>query len=181
MRRFALDSDAFIFLKKLGLLKDLIDLARPPTPRLALHMTSFVARHELSSVLAELETMVKDLTLKIWDVKTKTAAFALFRELKDGGYDKGESELGAWIATESKETILVSCDKAVPRMAKSLKIRSLDIGQLVVVLVKDGLITHEIAEERLSPWSNPHTGIGRPPGWTNLTDAIAKLHPLGEE
>lgn len=178
MTTLGLDADAFIFLRKLGLLDDLVALASPPEPRISLHTTGYVAHHELSDLSTVLALMVAGSTLTISQVKTKTRAFALLRELQEAGYDKGESELGAWIATESELTVLVSCDLAVPKMAKGLKIKALDLGRLVVVLVKDGLMAEATAAERLKPWENPHTGIGRPRWWTTLADALAAGHPL---
>lgn len=90
MRHLGLDADAFNFLRSLRLLDDLAALAQPPEPKVALHTTAYVARHELSSLSREIDAMEKSSTLAIWQVRSKTPAFARFRELaKD--FDKGET------------------------------------------------------------------------------------------
>lgn len=129
------------------------------------------------SISAEVDALERTGALKVWPITTGTAAFKLFRELQRR-YDKGESELGAWLASCAPATVLVSCDKAAPKLAKELKITNLDLGQLVVVLVKDGLLPLAVAATRLRAWDNPHTGIGRPAWWTSLEAALAGPHPL---
>lgn len=173
----ALDADAFHFLRKLGLLADLLALARAQPAKVVLHTTAYVARHELNSLSAEIDALEREGVLQIHRVATGTPTFRLFRELQQD-YDKGESELGAWIATERPDVILVSCDAEVPRMAKKLKFRALDLGQLAVVLVMDGLLSQPHMEDRLSPWANPHVGLGRPAWWTTLAAALALGHPF---
>lgn len=169
----ALDADAFHFLRKLGLLADLLALARAQPAKIVLHTTAYVARHELNSLSAEIDALEREGVLQIHRVATGTPTFRLFRALQQD-YDKGESELGAWIATERPDVILVSCDAEVPRMAKKLKFRALDLGQLAVVLVEDGLMSQPDMEDRLRPWENPHVGLGRPAWWTTLAAALAK-------
>src|SRR5687768_5180341 len=117
------DSDAFNFSRSLGLLDDLVALARPEA-KLGLHLTGFVARHELTSLGLLIQDLQTAHLLTVWPISTKTNTFELWRKLQDR-YDKGESELGAWIATTAPAgTILVSCDKEVPKLSKELKIRS---------------------------------------------------------
>ncbi len=175
--QLVLDADAFNFLRKLGLLDDLIALARLKPPKLTLHTTRYVARFELQSLQSLVEELEKDGTLKVAQLAASSPAFKLFRELLER-YDKGESELAAWAAKNAPTAIIVSCDKAVPKLGKELHLQTLDIGELVVVLVKDGLLSEATAVERLRPWENPHTGIGRPTWWKSLKEALAGPHPL---
>jgi DNA-binding PadR family transcriptional regulator len=173
----ALDADAFNFLRTLGLLNDLTILAGAKPPKLALYTTWYVAKHELSSLSSEIDQLEKQGLLGIRRVETGTAAFKLFRKLQQD-FDKGESELGAWIATSCPNAVLASCDLQVPRMAKQLGFKSLDLGDLAIVLVKDSLVPEATVAQRLRPWANPHVGQGRPNWWTNLDDALKRPHPL---
>jgi hypothetical protein len=173
----ALDADAFNFLRALGLLEELLQLARLASPKLTLHSTRYVAKHELSSLAVEIAQLETEGVLTIWAVKTGTPEFDLFKKLQRE-YDKGESELSAWVAVVNPAAIVVSCDLQVPKIAKKHKFKALDLGEVAIVLVKDGLVPESVMEQRLLPWANPHVGMGRPSWWTTLRDALKRPHPL---
>lgn len=172
MPEFALDADAFNFLRALGLLDKLVELARET--RICLHLTGFVARHELTALGPTIEAMENEKVLTVHSVKTKSPAYKLYRELQED-WDKGESETVAWLATDAPEgVIFVSCDVEVPTLCKKHKIRSVDIGELAVLLVTEGLLAQAIVNDLLIPWENQHAQMGRPKEWKSLAVALKK-------
>jgi hypothetical protein len=132
---FALDADTCNFLRGLGLFEQIRRLATEQ--RIALHMTGFVAYHELNSLQAWIKTMEDEGSLNVHKLRTRSKAFEQFRTLKDHGrtrsglrVDKGECELVAWLICEGQGVTLVSCDAGARDLAREHRIEVFDLCEV---------------------------------------------------
>lgn len=172
MRRVLIDADAFLIVRHLSLL-DRIRSIRPPPPLVA---TGHVARHELRAVASLVRELQEEGTLVIEDVKLKTPAGALFKELKRAA-DEGEAEAVAWAVTSGADgLIFISNDKGARKLAASRRVAAGDVLDLIVEMVEGGHMSREDAETLVNAknWNDPEHQFGRPPDYTNFAETFAK-------
>jgi len=169
--RLLLDADAFLCLRSNSLL-DLLLAAKVP-----LVMTGYVARHELASLQASIQEMERRSSLKVEDVRAKTPEFIRYRQFLREGAHKGEAESVAWAVektTRDTRPVFVSLDGGARKLAASNGMVSLDVFDLMVLAVREGLCTAEEVRTRLAAWDDDPHGFCRPPDFTSFDETWRK-------
>ena len=175
-----IDADAFNALRSLGLLEDLMGLARQGAIRLSL--TEYIARFELNDLQGLLQKLQSEQVVKIIPVPLSSEAGRYYRQLRKQpprtrsgkSVHKGEQEAVAWAHKEAPEVLFISCDAGARDLAEEHGVRSGDVLSLVCELLEAGHLRREVAEQRLAPWEGRHSGQCVPKGYAGLEDALAR-------
>lgn len=150
-----IDADAYLCLRKWGLLQLLLRMAGKVTIVLA----GYVAHHELNDIQSELEEHQKSGTISVQDVKARTQAYRHFRELQNKGADKGEAESIAWAngLPKASRPLFVSQDVHARRLARENGLEAVDMFDLAIHLHAFGLVEKSEVQSLLASWDdNPH-------------------------
>ncbi len=165
-----LDADAFIFLHSTSLLTA---VGAIPAASLPLSATGYVAGHELSRLQEKVEGLIRQGRLRVHEVVARTPQYARFRDLNRNGADKGEAEAIAWAeAAGDPDIVFVSLDENARRLAKASGISACDVFDFVVRLVLEGLMTENVARDKLVEWEDKKKGFGRPKGYATFDEAF---------
>lgn len=180
MRPILLDSDAFIFVRKLGLLVMLEEVAK----RTSVVLTEYIARQELAPLQSEIELLCRRAVLTIAAVSKGTPEFVKYRELTDPAkkrqlrapypIDKGECEAVAWACTrvDAERPVFVTCDRGAHWLAQHERVSVTDVLGLGIGAVVVGAITRKVLQDALSVWDSPAQQIGKPPGYSDFQAAF---------
>lgn len=161
--RYLVDADAFLCLRHLSMLEALATI-----PFRDLHLTEYIARHELSTIDREVKALEASGILTVHRVVARTPAHKLFKKLKKSGAHKGEAEAMAWAALEAQRPLFVTLDRGATRFANAEQVPVTDVFGLSIVLVKQGILRRETVEEKLSVWEDKKQGFCRPRDFTTL-------------
>ena len=135
-------------------------------------MTQFVARHELAPLRDLLKSLEDERRLVIHAVSRGTEAFRLYERLQRDGTHKGEAEAIAWaVHQESGPTrLFVSLDRRARQQAERHKLAALDLLDLAVYLVEEGIASFEEIRSRLSVWEEQPHAFDCPADFTSLDE-----------
>ena len=170
--RLLLDADATLALRKLSLWKLLLASSAE------LHITGYVAQHELSSVWSsELEPLVLAGRIVRHDVKAKTPEYAKWRELQRAGADKGEAEAIAWASALAKTSrpTFVTADHGAAKHARREGVEAFDLGELAAELIVSEVVLPSEVRAKIAVWDDVSQEQGRPHGWTTLAQSLPAL------
>jgi predicted nucleic acid-binding protein len=167
VRDILFDADAFLCIRKLSFLRSLA------AGKGSWLMTGYIARHELSTVAAEVAAFCKTERLRIHDVSAKDASL---RDLKHKGHDKGEAEAIAWAMQLPREQrpLFISIDKRARDGARANGVPAGDIMDLIVEAVECGEVSIGEAREKASIWDDKRQVQGRPIDYTAFEATFKK-------
>lgn len=157
-----IDSDAFLCVRRLSLLDT---ICRAEGQRFV--VMEYAARHELSSVSAQIDDLAARGILTLARVLARTEAFTVFRALLRSGVDKGEAEAIAWAMHADPSAIFVSNDAAARRHAIANRVQADDVLGLAVSLVRAGAAEDEVLG-KLRIWEDPGQQLCKPRGFVSL-------------
>jgi hypothetical protein len=166
MIRFLLDADAVLALRSLSVLDLLLELARQK--KLSLSLMEWVRDHELSDLRPFLDGKPE---LSIERIVKGTPSWDTQRKMrKEGKADKGEIEAIAWATTQkdTKDIRFVSVDSRARHFASANHLTPLDVRDLCCDLVIGGMVEEATMAQRLVPWDERTTGMGKPPDYRGL-------------
>jgi predicted nucleic acid-binding protein len=167
VRDVLFDADAFLCIRKLSFLRSLA--ARKGSWL----MTGYIARHELSTVAAEVDAFCQTERLRIHEIPAKDARY---RELRQQGHDKGEAEAIAW-ATQlprDQRPLFISLDKRARDGAEENGIPAGDILDLMVEAVECGEVSIGEVRDKASIWDDKRQAQGRPHDYTTFDDTFER-------
>jgi len=150
-----IDADAYLCLRKWGLLKVLL---RMPG-EVSIVLAGYVAHHELNDLQSELGEFQESGAVLVQDVKARTPAYRLFRELQNKGADKGEAESIAWAngLPKGSRPLFVSQDVHARQLARGNGLEAVDMFDLAIHLHEFGLVEKSEVQSLLASWDdNPH-------------------------
>lgn len=161
MRPLLLDADAFLCLRKLGLLS-LVCSAASRTEFLL--VSGYVARTELSSVATQVSAMEASGCLEVQDVLVRTPAASRWKDFRRKGIHKGEAEAIAFALDADRHTrpVFISADNRAREAAAECRVPATDVMGFVVIAVGRGWLSRSDAENALSIWDDPAQEICRP-------------------
>jgi predicted nucleic acid-binding protein len=161
------DADAFLFIRKLSILRLLVPLSGRWL------MTSYIARHELNDIADEITEFEKAGHLL---VQATMAKDPLFRKLKKEGHHVGEAEAIAWAAQLAVEErpIFISADKGARDGARTHGVPAGDLMDLVVEAIESGEVDRRAVREKVAVWDDKHQMLGRPSDYTTFDDTFEK-------
>jgi len=122
-------------------------------------LAGYVAYHELNDLQGELRELQTSGAVIVHDVKARTPAYRLFRELQNEGADKGEAESIAWAngLTKGTRPLFVSQDIHARRLARKNGLETVDMFDMAVHLCDSGLVAKSEVKSLLASWDdNPH-------------------------
>ncbi len=165
-----LDADAFLCIRKLGLLAL---HTRRAVADFRFVMTGFIARNELNDVSAEIDDLLDREWLRIESIPARktTPTGKLYWDLQRGKsrIHKGEAEAIVWAYLVAQTSpIFISNDSAARRMAKTLGVRCGDVFDFVVLAVEHKVITVAEAKQCLEPWDDKHQVLCRPSDYVSF-------------
>ncbi len=166
-----LDADATINLRSLGVLEVLLK------SDITLTWTSYVFENELSSLQAELGPLRMSRRLHVAEVRTRTTAHALYKQLKQDGVDKGEAEAIAWSRNnvETRGPRFFVSDDGHARASAGDDPPAIRSAECVALLVATGRLKLHRARELLSVWDDRSQHQGRPKRWQSFDSDFAPL------
>lgn len=172
MKPALFDADAFLAMRALRFL-DCVRVQSVGQP--LLHMTEFIARHELSTIRELLTSLERSGQLEVHPVAVRTPAWERFRALKQT-MDKGEAEAIAWLLEQPREERLhfVSLDRAARDGAKAHRVVAIDLFEWMLDMVDDGAMPRTEAELLLVGWLDPEKQFGRPRDYIGFLETARK-------
>jgi hypothetical protein len=87
---------------------------------------------------------------------------------------KGEQEAIAWAVHSNRHVFWISCDAGARDLARDHRIETGDVLALACALVHAGYLTSAAARERLRPWDEVFSGMGRPKDYRGLDEALQR-------
>jgi predicted nucleic acid-binding protein len=161
------DADAFLCIRKLSFLRTL------EAGKGKWLMTGYIAKHELSDVVAEIGALCAAERLQIHQLPARDVGF---RRLKEQGHDRGEAEAIAWAAQlpRDQRPLFISVDKRARDGAKENGVPVGDILDLMIEAVDCGDVSYEDAREKASIWDDKHQVQGRPRDYTTFAETFEK-------
>jgi len=139
---------------------------------LPLALTEFVARNELSPVLAEIQAEERRARVAIHSVSRRDPNYKRLVALTD----KGEAEMITWLLTLRKinRPLFVSRDAGARRAARAEGLFQTDVLGLIVDMLVIGCITEAEAAVALSIWDDKSQQQCRPADWAGLETIAAR-------
>lgn len=167
-----LDADAFLCMRGLGILGDVVQATA-----LVVHLTEYVARHELSPVASLVLDLEGSGRVIIGSVVARTPAFEMWRRLRREGADKGEAEAIAWGA--SREGVprpwFVTLDGEARRHSARCGLRAMDVRDFLVRTVALGAVAVEVVRQAVAVWDDRGQQQGRPADWSSFERGFLDL------
>jgi hypothetical protein len=175
-----LDADAFLALRRLGLLE-------PVLQGLASHtkivLTGFVAGHELSAVQSVVADLQSGGVLTVAQVLKGTQAYRTYRDFRAKMarrdhdmrcVDIGEAESVAWGLQQSPTPVFVSCDTGAREFARRQRLRTTDVLGIGMAAVRLEVLSRDELSDLLSMWDSPAQFVCRPAGYTTFNEFFAR-------
>lgn len=178
MKTYLLDADATRCLRDLSLLRALSLLA---PDRVALWMTEYIARRELSLISRDIEELEKTGKLVVQSVVRGGEVFQRARELKRSGLDPGEAEAIAWALGRPAEErpLFVSNDRRAREEALRMRVPAGDLMDLLVEIIDAGLMGEPEASDKVSIWSDKSQSLCRPRDFSTFEDLLDRRRSRG--
>ncbi len=182
MKRVLLDADAFLCIKKLGLLQLLQEHANPS---LRLVITGYIALHELSTVRSHVEQLQQQELLQIEQVPARSVIH-LKRRCRGNRrlprLDKGELEAIAWVQRlpEDERPCFITNDRGAQAGAAHHKVPWGDVMDFVIAMLEAEVATKSEMQAALHVWNNPVQQICRPKDWAGFDRTYAQRRSRGE-
>lgn len=172
MSKYLIDSDAWLTLRKLSILDLMVAAATLPRPLL---ICEYAARHELSSISAELSALKDQTHLHICSVQEKEKKRQI-RSLIKKGTDKGEAEAIIWSLAQGKDCrpYFVSVDRRARRTAREKGLAAGDVFDLIVDLLEERVLDSAEVQLKLLVWEDRKQQLGRPSDFTNFEETLKK-------
>jgi predicted nucleic acid-binding protein len=172
--RYVLDCCAWHCLRGLkfgscSLLQCLLDADSSFLP---LALTEFVARNELSPVLAQIQSEAKNGRVVVHSISRRDPNYKRLERVTD----KGEAEMITWLLTLRKQDrpLFVSRDAGARRAAKNEGLFQTDVLGLVVDMLVIGCLLEPQAMEALSIWDDKSQQQCRPADWEGLATIASR-------
>lgn len=165
---FILDADTFICLHSLSVLSLLADRPMP-----MLHMTEYVARHELCGLTGQVTALEASGHLSVAALSARDENFRRFRR---DGTDKGEAEIVAWclLSPRLQRPRYISNDRRARALASTEGVHPGDLLDLVIALLQHGTLSEAEVQEKLAPWDDRTQQRCRPAGFTTLAETLQR-------
>jgi len=175
-----LDADAFLALRKLSVLQDLLRLVGGG--HFEVGLTAIIRNHDLHTVRTETDRLHADGVIAVHVVDVDGPAGRFYARLRRNprtstgkAVHKGEQEAIAWAVHSERRVLWISCDAGARDLARDHHIETGDVLALVCALVRSGHLTQEAAKNRLRPWDEVFSGMCRPKDYAGLDEALR--HP----
>ena len=168
MRPLLLDADAFRCLRDLGLLRPLLEGFAPPP---GVHLTEYIARHELTQRQADVASRESAALLSGHPLGEGASAQVRYRQFqKDRLADKGECEGIAWAldAPPAGRPVFITRDRGATLFARSQGVPVTDVLGLAVEALRRNLTDRETLRSSLARWDDPQIQICRPAGYRSF-------------
>ncbi|MCK6588422.1 MAG: hypothetical protein L6Q76_12650 [Polyangiaceae bacterium] len=165
---YLLDADAFHCLRSLDAFRRFSD----SDVRIRLVLTEYVARHELSVLVADVERLV---SLGFLEVKPVSSRDEDYRRLQKE-VDKGEAEAIAWALKQARSDrpFFISNDKKALKTAINNRIAGGDVFDMMIHLMDANALSEETAREILAVWEDKRQQRGRPADFTTFQSSVAQ-------
>lgn len=173
---YLIDSDAFICIRRLSILQELIRC------RIPIQMMEYAACHELSMLAAEINVLVASNQLTILAVIARTPAAQTWKQLKKDGVDKGEAEAIAWLLDQPVDArpIFISLDAGARKAAHDHHLRVDDVLGLGLRLAHTGVVPTETLEAKFAIWDDKKGDAGRPSNFQGFSHHLRLFRPGSE-
>ncbi len=127
-------------------------------------MTGYVARHELSTVSAERDSLISRGLLRVEEVDARNQAYLRLRKT----VHKGEAEAIAFAlqVPPTERPLFISVTHHARKCAQREGVPTGDLMDLIVDLGERGILTRGDAKEAVAAWDDRHQQLGRPNGYT---------------
>jgi predicted nucleic acid-binding protein len=165
---YLLDADAFHCLRSLGAIRYLLD----SKVRVRLVLTEYVARHELSMLAEDVARLESVGALEIKPVSSRDPDYKQLQK----EVDKGEAEAMAWLLKQARDErpFFISNDKKALRTARSNRIKSGDILDMLIDLMDTNALHEDAVREILTVWEDKKQQRGRPADFTTFRSSVAQ-------
>lgn len=172
MSKYLIDSDAWLALRKLSVLKLMIDAEALPRPLL---MCEYAARHELSSISGELSVFEHESHLNVFGVGER-AKKSQIRSLIKEGTDKGEAEAIVWSLEQDKacRPCFISVDRRARQIAREKGLTAGDLFDLIVDLLDEHVLDCAEVQLKVLVWEDRRQQLGRPSDFTDFRETLQK-------
>lgn len=172
MKRYLIDADAFLHLRKLGLL----DLYFAGPGVLPVILAGRVAEYELSSIAQFVTGLRAAGRVEVEHVRAASEAMQRFKALRQQGADRGEAEAIAWAMglPVAERPLFISVDRKARQFADQNGVPAADLMDLMVDWVERGLVRREDVEQALLPWEDKTRQLGRPADYTTFDETYRR-------
>lgn len=172
MKRYLVDADAFLHLRKLDLLA-LYFAAPRATP---LMLGRLVAEMELSSIAKFVEELRGAGRIEVVRVLAASEVMRRFKAMRQEGADRGEAEAIAWAMglPAAERPLFVSVDRKARQYADRNGVPAADLMDLMVDWIEGGLVRSEDVEQALLPWDDKVRQVGRPADYTTFAETYRR-------
>jgi predicted nucleic acid-binding protein len=164
-----IDADAFLVLRRLGLLRVLLE-----APHVEGLMLQRAARYELSDIQSEVQELEGAGLLRVEALKAGTAQFQRYKSLTGRGVDKGEAEAIAWAGSLGEPALFVTQDKRARTEAAAGGVVAIEAVDVVALTLHEQLVEEQTLREACGGWDDRRNAFGRPKDWSGFDGTMAQ-------